>query len=249
LLEGEPEQVLEYLWSIIPQEPTSFVRGQLGRMLFSGEDVDKKTTTLSGGEAARLVFSRLIVRKPNVLVLDEPTNHLDLESIEALVAALRAYEGTIIFVSHDRWFVSQLANRVIELTPDGYSDYPGSYDDYLARAGEDHLDRDAVVLKAKRERSQGKDTPGDWGDQKRQRAHERKLMAHRDQVTTEIEQGEARVAAIEAMYCEDGFFEHTAPAQIEALAAEQEALRATLAALMGEWERIELEVESLGLAD
>jgi ATPase subunit of ABC transporter with duplicated ATPase domains len=80
------------------------------------------------------VFSRLILERPNVLVLDEPTNHLDLESIEALVAGLQAYEGTLVLVSHDRWFVSQLATRVVEITPDGIRDYQGTYEEYVTRA-------------------------------------------------------------------------------------------------------------------
>ena len=96
---------------------TAFVRGALGRVLFSGDDVKKHVGALSGGEAARLVFCRIMVEKPNVLVLDEPTNHLDLESIEALVEALKAFEGTLLFVSHDRAFVSALATRILEVTP------------------------------------------------------------------------------------------------------------------------------------
>ncbi len=133
------ETVLNYLWASCPDETTNHVRGVLGRMLFSREEVDKAVGHLSGGEAARLVFAQLMVEKPNVLLLDEPTNHLDLESIEALVDALATYEGTLIFVSHDRWFVSRLANRIIEIKGEGLSDFPGGYDDYLARQGDDHL--------------------------------------------------------------------------------------------------------------
>ncbi len=250
LLAGEPATVLEYLWSTCPQETTSFVRGQLGRMLFSGEDVEKKTAALSGGEAARLIFSRLIVQRPNVLLLDEPTNHLDLEAIEALVEALARFEGTVLFVSHDRWFVSQLADRVIELTAAGWEDYPGSYDDYLARAGEDHLDAEAVVLKAKQDKARAradKAAPTDWEEQKRRRAHERKLLARRDEVTRAIEAAERRIAEIEAMYCRPGFFEETPKPQIEALEKEQSALAPALEQLMREWEQIELEVEALGI--
>src|SRR4029077_12851317 len=96
----------------------------------------------------------LAVQKPNVLVLDEPTNHLDLEAIHALVEAVKAYTGTIIFVSHDRWFVSALATRVVEITPDGPRDFPGTYPEYLARLGDDHLDSDAVASRARAERAE-----------------------------------------------------------------------------------------------
>ncbi|MEM1034073.1 MAG: ABC-F family ATP-binding cassette domain-containing protein, partial [Myxococcota bacterium] len=152
LLGDKPTTVLDYLWDFCPQESTSFVRGKLGQMLFSRDEVAKKTTALSGGEAARLIFSRLMVQRPNVMLLDEPTNHLDLETIEALVDALIDYPGTLMFVSHDRWFVQALATRVIELTPEGVEDYPGTYDDYLAHKGMDHLDAAAVLAKAKRDK-------------------------------------------------------------------------------------------------
>ncbi|AKU95670.1 ATPase component of ABC transporter [Labilithrix luteola] len=135
-----------------PTEPEFVVRGRLGRVLFSGGEVNKRISTLSGGEAARLVFARIMAEKANVLILDEPTNHLDMESIEALAEGLKAYEGTLFFVSHDRAFVSALATRIVEVTEDGFRDRPGTYEGYLADAGDDHLDIDAVVLKAKKER-------------------------------------------------------------------------------------------------
>jgi ATPase subunit of ABC transporter with duplicated ATPase domains len=119
-------------------------------MLFSGDDVDKPASALSGGEAARVIFARLAVQKPNVLVLDEPTNHLDLETIEGLTHALVVREGTLLFVSHDRHFVSQLATRIIELRADGLHDFHGTYEEYLTRQGDDHLDVETVVMRAKK---------------------------------------------------------------------------------------------------
>ncbi len=141
----------QWLWDFCPGKDRGFVRGHLGLMLFSGDDGEKRLSALSGGEAARLVFSRLALEQPNVLVLDEPTNHLDLESIEALVAGLQSYEGTLILVSHDRWFVSQLATRVVEISRSGIRDYQGTYEEYVHACGDDHLDADTVVLKARRE--------------------------------------------------------------------------------------------------
>jgi len=139
LIEHPEQSVHDYLWSHCQQETTGFVRGVLGRLLFSRDEVDKKVGKLSGGESARLVFAKLTIMKPNVLVLDEPTNHLDLESIEALSDALAEYEGTQIFVSHDRWFVSRLATRIVELHRNGVRDFIGTYDEYLDRQGQDHL--------------------------------------------------------------------------------------------------------------
>src|SRR5690554_5825372 len=111
------------------------VRGTLGRMLFSNDDILKSVKVISGGEQGRMLFGKLILRRANVMVMDEPTNHLDMESIEALNLALENYPGTLIFVSHDREFVSSLATRIIELSADGVTDFSGSYDDYLRSLG------------------------------------------------------------------------------------------------------------------
>ena len=107
------------------------LRGTLGRMLFSRDDSEKSVKVVSGGEKGRLMFGKLILQQPNVMVMDEPTNHLDMESIESLNLALENYPGTLIFISHDREFVSSLATRVIELTPEGVIDYGGTYEEYL----------------------------------------------------------------------------------------------------------------------
>jgi ATPase subunit of ABC transporter with duplicated ATPase domains len=115
-----------------PSDDEQSVRGVLGRMLFSQDDIAKPVSILSGGEKGRMVFGKLILQRPNILVMDEPTNHLDMESIESLNLALEKYVGTLIFVSHDREFVSSLATRIIEITENGLRDFAGSYDEYLA---------------------------------------------------------------------------------------------------------------------
>jgi len=107
------------------------IRGTLGRLLFSQDEINKSVKVLSGGEQGRMLFGKLILKKNNILVLDEPTNHLDMESIESLNTALENYPGTLLFVSHDREFVSSLATRIIELTPTGIFDFNGNYEDYL----------------------------------------------------------------------------------------------------------------------
>ena len=107
------------------------VRGTLGRMLFSQDEITKSVKVISGGEQGRMLFGKLILQRPNVMVLDEPTNHLDMESIESLNLALENYHGTLIFVSHDREFVSSLATRILEFTPAGIVDFSGTYDEYL----------------------------------------------------------------------------------------------------------------------
>ena len=107
------------------------VRGVLGRLLFSQKDIDKSVKVISGGEQGRMLFGKLMLSKPNVLVMDEPTNHLDMESIESLNQALEDYPGTVIFVSHDREFVSSLATRVLSMTSNGIEDFRGGYEAYL----------------------------------------------------------------------------------------------------------------------
>jgi ATPase subunit of ABC transporter with duplicated ATPase domains len=104
-------------------------------LLFSGEEVKKSVQVVSGGEEGRLLFGKLMLQRNNVLLMDEPTNHLDMESIESLNSALEKYVGTLIFVSHDREFVSSLATRIIEMKPEGITDFKGSYEDYLQGQG------------------------------------------------------------------------------------------------------------------
>jgi ATPase subunit of ABC transporter with duplicated ATPase domains len=108
------------------------IRGTLGRLLFSQDDINKPVKVLSGGEQGRMLFGKLILQKNNIMVMDEPTNHLDMESIESLNTALENYPGTLLFVSHDREFVSSLSTRIIELTATGIVDFNGNYEDYLA---------------------------------------------------------------------------------------------------------------------
>ncbi|MFO7594673.1 MAG: ABC-F family ATPase [Pseudomonadota bacterium] len=114
-----------------PEDDEQVVRSYLGRMLFSQKEIEKSVKVISGGEQGRMLFGKMMMQKPNVLVMDEPTNHLDMESIESLNLALENYPGTLLFVSHDREFVSSLATRIIELTPNGVVNFSGSYEEYL----------------------------------------------------------------------------------------------------------------------
>ena len=217
-------------------------------MLFSGDDVNKPVAALSGGEAARLVFCRIMVQQPNVLVLDEPTNHLDLEAIAALVEALQAFEGTLLFVSHDRAFVSSLATRILEVTPQGFRDFPGTYSEYLARAGDDHLDAEQVSLREKRDKAAAPAATApalSREEQKRRSNRKKQLPVQRDEVLAKIEQAEARKAAIAAQWCEPGFYERTAKDEVSALEREEQALGAEIAVLIEKWEALEAEIASL----
>ena len=134
LLDGD-ETVFESLDSSFPQAGQGALRALAGCFGFSGDDVEKPCRVLSGGEKARLIMAKMLFDPPNFLVLDEPTNHLDMATKEMLVAALAEFEGTMLFVSHDRHFLAQLSNRVLELTPEGLHQYGGGYSEYVARTG------------------------------------------------------------------------------------------------------------------
>jgi ATPase subunit of ABC transporter with duplicated ATPase domains len=254
LLTHPKQSALDFAWSACPDKPTGFVRGHLGRVLFSGDDVGKKVESLSGGEAARLIFAYLSIQEPNILVLDEPTNHLDLESIDALVKALQAYEGTLLVVSHNRWFVTRVATRVIELTRDGLSQFDSGYSDFVEKSGVDHLDRAAVAAAA---RQQARTEQGNsaraadaisgvsWDEQKRLRNRKKQLPQLRSEVMASIESAEARQRAIQALYCRPGFFEESPADRVQELKREEESLETRIAALMHEWETLEEEAARL----
>jgi ATP-binding cassette subfamily F protein 3 len=128
--------VLEELWSAYPGMEEARIRTVLGNFLFSGDDVLKKISSLSGGEKARVSLSKLMLKEANMLILDEPTNHLDLFAKEVLEAALMDYEGTLLFISHDRYFLNKMAERIVELHPGGTEHYLGNYDDYVEKKQE-----------------------------------------------------------------------------------------------------------------
>lgn len=118
-----------------PDDDEQVIRGTLGRLLFSSNEIGKSVKVISGGEQGRMLFGKLMLQRPNIMLMDEPTNHLDMESIEALNLALVNYPGTLFFVSHDREFISSLATRIIDITADGIVDFKGSYDEYLRSQG------------------------------------------------------------------------------------------------------------------
>jgi ATPase subunit of ABC transporter with duplicated ATPase domains len=136
VLEGD-RTVFEFLEDSFPQAGQGSLRTLAGCFGFSGDDAEKKCRVLSGGEKARLVMAKMLYDPPNFLVLDEPTNHLDMATKEMLIEALSRYEGTMLFVSHDRHFLAALSNRVLELTPEGIHQYGGGYNEYVARTGQE----------------------------------------------------------------------------------------------------------------
>jgi ATPase subunit of ABC transporter with duplicated ATPase domains len=273
LFQDSKATVESWLSEVCAGESIGFVRGKLGLVLFSGDEATKRVSALSGGEVARLVFCRLHVEQPNVLILDEPTNHLDMEAIEALITGLESYPGTLIFVSHDRWFVSRLANRILELTPDGPRDFRGTYQDYVERCGDDHLDASAVLLRAKRSKKESRrgqtavagqpvesapaahaaepapdalrarPAQADGRAQRRTVGRRKRLAGRQEELAAEIETAEARIKAIDDLFCAPGFFAETAAQDVRPLEDEQQQLRRRVAELMAAWEAVEEELD------
>ena len=241
--QGGKETTEQWLWDFCAGRDRGFVRAQMGMMLFTKDDGEKKVSALSGGEAARLVFSRIALEEPNVLILDEPTNHLDLESIEALVVELERFEGTLILVSHDRWFVSRLATRVVEIKPDEVTDYPGTYEEYVHHSGDDHLDADRVVLKARREkRKKTKKVGVSVVDPAKEI---RRIESDRDKLTNRVASAEQRVDDIDETLAAPGFYERAASDEIAVLGNERGELKEQIERGLDEWATLESELERL----
>lgn len=146
-------RVIDYLTKEHPRATEQQIRSVLGHVLFPKEDVYKAVTQLSGGEKARLVMASVMLASHNFLIFDEPTNHLDLEACEALEEAINAYEGTVMLVSHNRYFISQVATRILEITKEGFFDFKGSYEEYLAKREVDYLSKEAALRQRRQKKT------------------------------------------------------------------------------------------------
>jgi ATPase subunit of ABC transporter with duplicated ATPase domains len=242
----DPSRTAEdWIWDYCPGKDIGWLKGSLALMLFSGDETKKRLETLSGGEAARLIFCRLGMESPNVLVLDEPTNHLDLEAIEALVEGLKSYEGTLIFVSHDRWFVGALATRIVEIKSDAIRDYPGTYEEYVHFCGDDHLDADQVILRAKREKKGKAPSKDERNKPKPRKLNKRKLELRQRELLKEVEVSESRIGEIDGRFTEPTFYKSVASDEIRSLEEERAKIQNRLASLLEEWEQVEADLASI----
>jgi ABC-type multidrug transport system ATPase subunit len=243
--------LLDWLYEAAPAESVSTIRGMLGRMLFSGDDADKSVRALSGGEAARLQLARLMLKRDNLLVLDEPTNHLDLEGRQALLEALRAYDGTLIFVSHDRHFVSSLADRVLALTPNGAEDFAGTYEDYLAKENTDYLDaKSAAPTRLARTSGAGDaaGNPADFASRKAQKREAARVARRVQLLEREIQELEARLAEFNMRFAEPGYFETKPWEDVAAAEKGKAAAQADLERKFEEWQGLSSQLDGQGAA-
>jgi len=237
--------VYDWLHAVKPMAEVGTIRGILGRVLFSGDDAAKRIAALSGGESARLVLASLMLREDNLLLLDEPTNHLDLEGREALMQALIDYPGTLVFVSHDRHFVSAVARRVLVLSPEGGEDFAGTYEDYLARQGIDFLTESAAAGMARG--SGGPAVGGGKADHVRRKRQRRDLARLRRRVADL----EARVAGLEVelermgeRFAQAAYFQETPPEQIRTDERQRRCTERQLEATVADWEAAAQELEA-----
>lgn len=240
---ADDKTVLDQIWDEFPSLDKTTVRTALGRFLFRGEEVDKPVASLSGGERSRVSLCRLMLRQANVLVLDEPTNHLDLLSKEALEDALQDYDGTILFVSHDRYFIDALATQVLEVGPDGYTSYLGNYSEAQRKRGESAT-QSPVAGDAPRKQALASPADGS-GDKSRpvRSADLRKLQARVQQLEASITAAEARMEAIQHDMVD------AAQAQdfvrLSSLQQELDALDVQHATLLTDWERAASDLETM----
>jgi ATPase subunit of ABC transporter with duplicated ATPase domains len=236
--------VYEWLHSQAPGESVGTIRGLLGRVLFSGDDVEKAIGDLSGGEAARLLLAALMLRQDNLLVLDEPTNHLDLEGREALMRALQSYDGTLVFVSHDRHFVSAVGRRILVLSAQGVEDVHGNYEDYLAAKGEDFLAGGLARPRAGKEGGPSA-ASGDYEDRKERKRTLGKLKREVERLEGEIARQERVLEAIAARFAAEDYYSGTAWDQVQRDQQDQAKAQGKLKEIMAQWERAASELERL----
>jgi len=222
--------VLEELWSQYPDKKQSEIRGALARFLFKAEDVFKEVSVLSGGEKARLTFAKMMLDELNLLILDEPTNHLDAATREVLEDALLGYNGTVIAVSHDRYFINKLATRILELRHDGHFDYKGTYEDFTAyKKSRETIVSDKAQLSEEKEKS-GKNDYLKGKQEKSRRRKAEKQLADSEKGISECEE---RLAQIDKeMELAGSDYVKTA-----ALYEEQDALHAKLDELYELWDK------------
>ena len=225
--------VLKELWDEYPFQNEKDIRTVLGNFLFSGDDVLKIVSSLSGGEKARLALAKLMLQKANFLILDEPTNHLDLDSKEILENALIDYPGTILFVSHDRYFINRIASKVIELNVEGVTDYLGDYDYYVEKKLEQE---ELKALQQNEQQSAIQSNPSEktsYQQDKEAKKLERQRQRRIEQIENQIEELEQAVEENEQLLCDPEVFQdHVKSLEIN---EENEKYKQELEQLMEEW--------------
>lgn len=235
--------LLDWLGSYDTTVPQEKLREILARVLFSGDTVLQKVETLSGGEAARLILAKMMLQKPNLLIFDEPTNHLDLEAIDALAESLQSYEGTILFVSHNRFFVSAVATRILEVTSEGVRDYRLTYAEFMQKQENDHLIANAPLSQRYGEKSHQSHSSS-YEDQKKLRSSKAQLKKKFVQAEETCHQCEAQLQELDELMSAPDFYQKSSPDKLIAYQKQKKEIERQLEEAMQAWEQLGLELQT-----
>lgn len=236
--------LLDWLGRSDSQLPQEKLRDILGKVLFSGDRVNQSVETLSGGEKARLILAKMMLQKPNVLIFDEPTNHLDMEAIEELIKALESFQGTLIFVSHNRYFVSRLANRVIEISYEGVSNHKGSYTEYLEKREADYLNTRPILSRRYQDQSLPQTHSSSYEDGKRLKSLKAQLKKKISAAEERIGEKETKIAEIETLMSSENFYQKSSLEEQQDLVRQKKRLEDELTECLKQWEAASLELQS-----
>lgn len=230
----DPNQTaLEWLCGVDRSVGEQKVRGFLGRVLIEGDEVHQPIKTLSGGETARLLLAKMMLLKTSVLIFDEPTNHLDMESIETLLEALNNYQGTVLLVSHNRYFVSSFADRIVEIQPQGVADYRCNYAEYIEKRDLDLLDREKPKQPVKQKETAPKQSYDQMRENRKNRTQIERKIAQLEQSCANCE---AKMLELDKQLADPNFYVSTPVPEQQKLIAKKKALEEELEGLLGQWE-------------
>ncbi|MDP1880762.1 MAG: ATP-binding cassette domain-containing protein [Parachlamydiaceae bacterium] len=237
--------LLDWLGQFDSKATDQELRNVLGRVLFSGDTVKQPLSILSGGELARLLLAKMMLLKPNVLIFDEPTNHLDIEAIEELIKALKAYEGTILLVSHNRYFVSEIANRIFEVTNEGVNDFQGTYSEYLEKKEKDYLSAQRVLSQRySNEQSESKQNASQHIDRKLLKSQISQAKKRLAELEKECNELEVKIAHIDSFLLKEDFYQkHTLDDQRE-FHEQKSHLEKQHHDALSEWEKVGMELQN-----
>lgn len=237
--------LLEWLCQFDRQMNEEQFRQILAKVLFSGDDVKKPIDILSGGETARLILAKMMVQKHNILIFDEPTNHLDMEAIEALLEALHNYPGTILFVSHNRHFVSSVATRVIEMTKEGIMDFRCNYQEYLSKREIDLLSSNLSLRQPDSQKSSNVAQKNKYQEQKNQRNLKSQLAKKVSAAEEKCHEYEEEIKKIEMQLASPDFYQKNNTETQKSILAKKNLLEKMLEETLQDWEEMGIQMESL----